>query len=190
MEISAKHLGQTKVFDTQGNPLGHLREAVIDPDNGQILGFTTNRRSPFGAPTANLISPHDVIKWEKDILILGQRYEFHQNSDLVRVDRLFKSQKAHLLNKKVRTENGQKLGYVTDYNLNQNLKILASITCQKRFLRFFYYGSLIIRQKNIIEITPREIIVKDSTIKLPATNLVQSTPDKFSLQSSPTFDRA
>jgi sporulation protein YlmC with PRC-barrel domain len=190
MEISAKHLNRTKVYDSQGRLLCHLRQAIIDPNNGQILGFTTNRRSPFGAPAAKLISPQDVIKWEKDTLILGHQYEFYQTTDLVRMNRMLKNRKSKILGKNVRTENGQKLGRVTDYALNQNLKILASITCHKKFLRLFYYDRRLIRQKNIVEITPREIIVKDSTVKLPVTNLVQSTPDKFSLQNSPTFDRA
>jgi len=190
MEVSAKQLDQTKVLDTQGNLLCHLRRAVIDPNSGQILGFSTNRPSAFGLPKANIISPHDVISWKKDLLILGQHYEFHQASELVRIDRLLKGRKADLIGKKVRTENGQKLGHVTDYNLNQNLKILASITCQKNFLNLFHHDSRIIHQKNILEIKPKVIIVRDSIIKLPLTNLVQSTPDKFSLQNSPTFDRA
>lgn len=190
MEISAKQLGHTKVFDTKGNLLCHLRRAILDPNNGQILGFTTNRRSSFASPKANLISPHDVISWKKDILVLGQRYEFHQASELVRIDRLLKGHKSDLLGKKVRTENGRNLGHVTDYALNQNLKILSSITCKKSFLNLFHHDSRVIHQKNILEIKPKEIIVKDITIKLPLTNLVQSTPGKFSLQNSPTFDRA
>lgn len=189
MEISAKQLGQTRVLDTEGNLICYLHKAILDPDNGQILAFIIKRNS-FNRSKAKLLSPYDIMTWKKNILVLNARYEFHQPNDLIRVNQLLQSKRAHLLGKKVYTENGQQLGRVTDYNLNQNLKILSSITAQKNVSHIFYYDKRLIHQKNILEITSQKIIVKDSTLKIPAINLSRNAPDKFALQNSPTLDQA
>lgn len=190
MFIAAPQLAHAKILDPQGNLLCHLKRVIIDPANGQILAFLTTYKGRSGSSRANLISPHDILHWKREALILGNRYEFHPLSDLVRVQHLFKTGPTNLIGLKVRTENGQKLGIVTDYTINISMKVLASITAQKTLFHFLHFDTRLIHQKNIIEITPKEIIVKDTTIKSPALNLAQSTPDKFSLQNSPTFDRA
>jgi len=184
MEITARQLGATKVRNLDGKFLCRLRSAIIEPTNGQVLGFTSSRLG------ANIISPHDICSWDKKTMVLGNNYEFHHPSEIIRLERLLKEGNHHLIGKKVRTEAGQKIGKVTDFSINQHLKVLSSITTHKTFFFFFHFDKRLIHQKNILEIKPKEIIVKGSAIKIPLTNPVQSTPDKFSLQNSPTFDRA
>lgn len=181
MYISAKQIAGSKVFDTDGQPVGRLARVILDPDNGQILAFELIKRSP------KYISPRDIISWKKNYLILGQNYEIHCGDDLIRLQKVLNSRRVDIASRKVLTESGTYIGRVTDYSLHTNHYVLASITTQKSFLGLWYYDTRLIHQSSIVEIKPRRIIVRDSLLKLPAR---QSSPDEFALQNSPTFDRA
>lgn len=180
MYISAKQLFGIDIYDQEGHLISKVRRAIFSPDNGQILAFELLK------PLPNLLSPQDLIAWKKGYLIISQRTELHYPADLIRVERLFKDKNATLIGKKVKTESGIMLGSVIDYSINTSHQILASITCSKK-LFFFHYDSRIIHHRNIHEITPKLIIVKD-THQSPVT--IQNIPQKFDLHKSPTFDQA
>jgi sporulation protein YlmC with PRC-barrel domain len=180
MYISAKQIAGSKVFDSEGQPVGRLARVILDPDNGQILAFELIKRSP------KYLSPRDLVSWKKNYLILGQNYEIHSGEDLIRLQKVLRSGRVDIIGRKVRTESGTYVGIVTDCSLHTNHYVLASITTQKSFLGLWYYDTRLIHQSQIVEIKPRQIIVRDSLLKLPA----QSSPDEFAPQSSPTFDRA
>lgn len=180
MNINASQIPAAKVFDSEGHQLGQLSRVHIDPQNGHILAFEMVRKG------ARFISTQDVLNWKSEYLILGQDYEIHHAEDLVRLSQALKSSEGNLIGKKVRTEGGTKLGFVSDFTLQAKQLVLASITVQKSFLGLFHYDTRIIHQANILEIKPRVIIVRETWMKLPARN----SAEQFGLQNSPTLDRA
>ncbi len=181
MYISSRQIAGSKVFDSEGQPVGRLARVILDPDNGQILAFELIKRDP------KYLSPRDIISWKKNYLILGQHYEIHSGNDLIRLQKVLQSRHVDISGRRVRTESGTYIGRVTDYSLHTTHNVLASITTQKSFWGLWSYDTRLIHQSSILEIKPREIIVRDSLLKLPAR---QSSPDEFALQNSPTFDRA
>ncbi len=181
MYLSARQIAGSKVFDSEGQPVGRLARIILDPSNGRILAFELIQKGE------KYLSPRDVISWKKNYLVLGQQYEIHTAADLVRLQKVISQGRLDLLGRPVRTESGIKLGRVTDYSLHCDHFMLASITVQKSFLGLWSFDTRLIHQTSIVEIKPREIIVHDSLLKLPAR---QGSPDEFALQKSPTFDRA
>lgn len=180
MYITASQIRSAKVFDADGHQLGQLLRVHLDQQNGSILAFEMDQKGP------RFISPHDVLGWKTSFLILGQDYEIHDASDLVRLAQSLQRAGGDLIGKKVRTEGGTKLGKVYSYTLNTKRMVLASITVQKSLLGVFRYDTRLIHQCNILEIKPRLIIVRETWMKIPA----QNSPEKFDLQNSPTLDRA
>lgn len=180
MYISASQIPAAKVFDSEGHQLGQLSRVHLDAQNGSILAFEIAVKGP------RFISPQDIINWKTEYLTLGQEYEIHDAVDLVRLAQSLKDAGGDLIGKKVRTEGGTKLGLVSDYTLNSKQLVLSSITVQKNFLGLFHFDTRLIHQKNILEIKPRLIIVRESWMKVPA----QNSPEQFGLQKSPTLDRA
>lgn len=180
MYISAKQVASSKVFDADGHLLGQLARVRVNPDNGQILAFEMSCKG------ACFISPHDVLNWKNEYLLLGQDYEIHHAQDLVRLSECLKNGNTDLIGKKVRTEGGTQLGFVTDYSLDSRHMVLSSITVQKSFLGLFSFDTRLIHQANIVEIRPKIVIVRDSWMKVPARN----SPGQFDLRNSPTLDQA
>jgi len=72
-----------------------------------------------------------------------------------------------ILNKPVRTEGGFNLGKCQELMLDLKASMLHSIIIKKQIFPLFPKMTLLIQHKNIIEITKKNIIVKDSLIKLP-----------------------
>lgn len=180
MQISASQIPATKVFSSEGQLIGRLSRVHLDRQNGSILAFEIARQG------ARFISPQDVMSWKTAYLRLGQNYEIHQSEDLVRLAQSLKVSGGDLISKKVRTEAGTKLGIVRDYTLDSKQMVLASITVQKILLGLFHYDTRLIRQSSILEIKPRQIIVRETWQKVPAQNF----PAQFDLQKAPTLDRA
>ncbi len=181
MYISSKQILGAKLYDHDGHFVGRIRRVILNPDNGHILAFLLYTSRP------NLISPQDIVSWKQHYLSLGQNYELHQPEDLVRLHKLYTHHCTDLLKRRVRTESGVKLGKIVEYSLNTKSFSLASITAQKSLFGLFLGQTLLIHHTAIVNIKPREIIVKDSFIKIP---LFQNTPGKFALSSGQTFDSA
>lgn len=177
MYQSARQLINSKVFDPDGRYVCKIKKVVIDPNNGQVLGFVTSLSRPI-----NILSLMDVADWKQEYILLEDDYEFHEQDEIVRINKALQAH-CELFNKAVRTESKQKLGFVTDYTLDIKNHMLMSITVQKRFFRLFYYAGKIIHQKNIVEITPRFVIVKDAMIKIPTAEKIQEK----SIEHSPAI---
>ncbi|MCC7431957.1 PRC-barrel domain-containing protein [Candidatus Peregrinibacteria bacterium] len=180
MYISAQQLFGSDIYDQEGHLIGKIKRAIFSPDNGQILALELLKSSP------NLLSPKDIHAWKKGYLVIAQETEFHTRHDLIRIQRLFDQNNTTLLGKPVQTVSGQKLGKVTDYSINTIAQSLASITTHKSFF-IFYYDTRLIHQKNIHEITPKAVIVKDTN---ESKTTAQNIHEKFDLHNSPTFDQA
>lgn len=181
MYISSKQILGAKLYDHDGHFIARIRRVIINPDTGHILAFLLYSGRP------NLISPQDIVSWKQHYLSLSQNYELHYPADLVRLHKLYTNHCTDLLKRRVRTESGFKMGKIIEYSLNTKSFSLASITTQKSFFGLFPGQTFLIHHTAIVDIKPREVIVKDSLLKLP---LFQNTPGKFALSSGQTFDSA
>jgi len=177
MYQSVKQLSGCEVLDPQGHRLCQIKRIILDPNNGQVLGFITTHHHPH-----SILSIMDVIYWSRDHLKLGQNYEFHDQSEIVRIQSALK-EKSELFGKKVKTESEEQLGQITDYSIDLKKHLLASITVQKNFLKLFFSTALIIHYNSILEITPEYVIVRDGTVKMP---LAQTLRDKSAERSPAT----
>lgn len=103
--------------------------------------------------------------------IIGQHWEFMPQDCAIEKNRLVARQVVHhdplggkskggasLINLPVVTESGDTLGRVVDFSFETTLFILDSIVTAKRLIP---WSKRILSRKQIIEITPRRIIVVD-----------------------------
>lgn len=172
MLIPIKQFSRIQIISSNQRPVCRIKKPIIDPQNGKVLAFqTTLSQTPF-------LSIQDVATINRDYLQLTPHYDFHPLEDLVRVQKVLE-QKIRLLYKKVKTESGEILGRVTNFEIDTDAFVLHNITVQKRHFHLIKGLPRIIHQKNILEITPTFILVKDSTLKL---NLLEESQKPLSEQ--------
>lgn len=151
-----------------GTPIGEhdsrtsfaaVKDVVMDSENGKILAFIVDVRRNL------IVTPSDVVFWTDRILIHGQE-SIIEASEVLRVINVQKKN-VHIQKSRVETESGKFLGSVIDFSVGNKDFILKKIFVAKGFLGLFHYENRIIPWKNIIEILPSKIIVKDDlqTIK-------------------------
>ncbi|MGL5830609.1 MAG: hypothetical protein ACRCZE_00495 [Candidatus Altimarinota bacterium] len=168
MLIPIKQFSRIPVISSDQRVICRLKKPIIDPENGKVIAFQTNHSPhPF-------LSIQDVASLNIQALQLSLHYEFHPLEDLVRVNKIL-DQKIKILYNKVKTESGDYLGRVINFEIDPEALVLHHLKVQKRHFHLIKGLPRLIHQKNILEITRSQITVRDSTLKL---SLLEETPQK------------
>ncbi len=140
-------------------PIASVRDLVIDPNNGKVVAIEVNRGRKM------VISPMDITAWGSAMKI-GGRDDIVNVDELVRVKEVWE-RRAQIFGQKVETEGGKVLGKVIDFVIDGKFLVLKKLYVAKVFLGLLKFDSRIILAKNIIEILPNKIVVKDdaATVK-------------------------
>ena len=169
----------TEIFTETGLRVGRVLDVVTDPNTGKIQGFLL---APRGREA---ISPLDVLYWSNRIIV-------HDSEDILDADEIVKIRKVleldiPIIRNKVETENGEYLGHVFDYTIDNKLFIMTKILVAKSFLWLFPHDERIIAHKNIVEIKKDVIIVKNSggTVRVREKK-PQKMKEKLSIDPAPT----
>jgi uncharacterized protein YrrD len=135
-------------------PVATVRDIILDPETGKIVALVVNKR------TNKIIVPHDVVEWG-DILQVHNHDAIIEADEVLRVGEILKRNAHHIFQNKVVSVDGENLGIVTDYAIDARALKLTKLFVAKVFLGLIRYGSRIINEKNIIEILPDRIVVKN-----------------------------
>lgn len=156
-------IGMPVFAEDFGGPVAVLRDLVIDSENGKVMAVVVNKRKN------KVIVPMDILAWKRymrirsaDVILEGQ--------DVVRVHEVQKRGIA-IFGNKVVTESGKGLGIVSDYVVDTKFFEMKKIFVSKNILGIFSSGRRIIPAKDIIEVRPEKIVVRDDleTVKETAT---------------------
>jgi len=147
-------------FDTQSKA-GIVSDILIDPDNGNLLGFLINE----GILVAKkVLAISDVKEWDPNGLVTESIENLVGINDVVRIKELI-DKKVHLLGMRAKTESGKSLGEVENY--------LVDSTCQcvtKYYLKDILGKKRILTADKVIKIN--KIIVFSDEISEPPKGAV------------------
>ena len=140
--------------------IGLVGDVIIDPNNLKIEGWhaldTNDKRE-------GILLSQDV----RDILPRGFAVNDHEAisdpKDLIRLQKVL-DLKFELLQKPVVTTNKKKLGKVTDYSFEKNAFFIQKIYVSQSILKDFSGGGLVIDRSQVVEITHRQIVVREATV--------------------------
>ena len=148
-----KIVGLPVVEDDSLRALTTVKDLIIDPEKGKVLAFVVDAGKNL------IIMPMDIISWH-DVLHINNRDSIIPGDDIFRVQTVQKNG-AKVFGNRVETKDGKYLGNVVDYAIDNQLMILKRLFVAKGFLGLVRYDSRVIASKNILEILPEKIIVKD-----------------------------
>ena len=158
MERSYSKIIGTAVFNDSTRPITSVKDLIIDPETGKILAFVVNINKKM------IVTPMDILSWQENIKVHNGEAVINAN-EVLRVENVLNNQ-INILKNKVYTKNGEYLGKVIDYTVDNQSYLLKNLFVSKGFLGLIRYQSRIIPYKNIIEIKREKIVAKDSLKKI------------------------
>jgi len=161
--VSALELENGEVISLEnGQTIGAIRKPVIDPKNGKVLGFDIR----IGFLTNRAILPlSEIIDWTHLSLVVRDKNSLYEPQKKKKIFNFVKK-RVKVIGLRAETENGTKLGRVTDVFIDSISGIIAKYVIGHNILFSFVEEGLILSSSNVIRIEKKKIIFKDSALKL------------------------
>lgn len=141
--------------------VGVVEDVVINPDNGQFLGFIV--REGFGKKNLKALAEKDMLGFNAQFILIPGYKSLGEISDIVRIkDALDK--KIKIIKNKVYTISGVYIGKVADYTIDFDAAKLSRLYVNARSIRRLA-KELIIESSCILSIKKDRITVDDTCAK-------------------------
>jgi uncharacterized protein YrrD len=163
LQLSSIFYNQKILSLRTGGPIGQASSPLIDPDNLKIEGWYATALGDKKPMILPLIEVRDIIS--KGIVVNDHASLTHIE-DLVRQKRIIELS-FELIGKSVRTDDKKRLGKVQDYAVDDESMYISKLYINQSLFRNLTAQQLVIDRNQIIEITDKEIIVKNSREKVP-----------------------
>lgn len=169
LKLSASLLNKSVLSLRTGGPVGTVLRPIIKPDNLKIEGFYCQDR----------FEKRELVLLYQDIRdLLPQGFVVNDHDVLTEPDELVRLRKVFdadfdIMGKEVVTSDKQKVGKVNDYAVETETMFIQKIYVSQSILKSLTGGSLSIDRNQVIEVTPKHIVInellKTSPAAAPAT---------------------
>ena len=167
MLVTCSKLIGTPVLSVQtGTPIGFISHPVVDPDTLKIVAFRLDGPLVHKA-TANLLDVSSIREYSNLGMVIDDIDELVADDDVVKISKVLELN-FDLINLKVETKKGSKLGKLVDYTITPEDYIVQQIIVKRPALKALIDPELTISRKEIVEVNDYKVIVKDEEKTLKA----------------------
>jgi uncharacterized protein YrrD len=164
LQLSAAIVNRPVMSLRTGSQVATAVTPIINPDNLKIEGFYCNDKFE----NKELILLYQDIR---DIIPQGIVIDDHDvlasEDELVRLKKVLDLQ-FELIGKPIETVSKEKVGKVGDFAVETTTMTIQKIYANQSLLKSFTGGSLSIDRSQIVEITPKKIVINDLLQTAPA----------------------
>ena len=166
MLIYASRLTGTMVFSVQASgPIAQITKSIIDPDTLKIIAFEIT--GPAIDRNNNILDVSSIREYSDYGVVIDDAEELVGPNDIIKISQVL-ALNFDLIDLKVKTKKGSKLGKVTNYTLTSEDFVVQQIIVKRPTLKAIVDPELTISRKEIVEINDYEIIVRDEEKVLKA----------------------
>ena len=167
MLVTSSKLTGTPILSVQtGAPIGFVSQSIVDPDSLKIIAFRLN--GPLLSKSDNnLLDIKSVREYSELGMVIDGVDELIADDDVVSISKILELN-FDLINLKVETKKGSKLGKISDYTVTPEDFIVQQIIVKRPALKALIDPELTISRKEIVEINDYKVIVKDEEKTLKA----------------------
>ena len=156
---NSKLIGTTILSVQAGGPIASITSPIIDPDNLKIIAFELEGPA---APKngANILDVSSIREYSNLGMVVDDADEFVTADDVIKISDVL-ALNFNLIDLKVKTRKGTKLGHIQDFTVNPVDFIIQQIIVKRPPVKAFLDPELTISRREIIEVTDYEVVVKD-----------------------------
>ena len=164
LPILSLHTGQT---------IGVVDAPVINPDNLQIVALYCGS-GPWRKRTS-VIMTRDIREIAREGLVIDSLEDIEDASEIVRLGSIVE-QNYNPIGMPVVTQTGDQLGKIEDYTVDVADYRIQKLYLKQSLLKNLLLNNIVVDRSQIVDVTPRAIIVRDATAAANESNLPNLAP--------------
>jgi sporulation protein YlmC with PRC-barrel domain len=146
-----------------GGEIARTKQAVIDPDNLEIIAYTLDGPIIHNDPeVGDILDLMDVREISEQGFIVDSSDVFTTRDDVIKLDEIL-SLEFNLVGLKVVDQKGKKLGKIVDYTIDSGSFMVYQLIVQRPIMSSFLDPQLTINRSQIVEIDDFKVVIKNST---------------------------
>ena len=169
MLVTNSRLVNTPVLSVQaGGIIAYVSSTIVDPNDLKVIAFRLT--GPLvNQSQANILDVQSIREYSSLGIVIDDIDELVTDDDVIKISKILELN-FDLLNLKVETKKGSKLGHVLDFTVTDEDFVVQQIIVKRPLVKSFLDPELTISRKEIVEITDYKVIIKDEekTIKKKA----------------------
>ena len=169
MLVTNSRLINTPVLSVQaGGIIAYVSSTIVDPNDLKVIAFRLT--GPLiNQSQANILDVQSIREYSSLGIVIDDIDELVTDDDVIKISKILELN-FDLLNLKVETKKGSKLGHVLDFTVTDEDFVVQQIIVKRPLVKSFLDPELTISRKEIVEITDYKVIIKDEekTIKKKA----------------------
>lgn len=169
MLVTNSRLINTPVLSVQaGGIIAYVSSTIVDPNDLKIIAFRLTGPLINQSQT-DILDVQSIREYSSLGIVIDDIDELVTDDDVIKISKILELN-FDLLNLKVETKKGSKLGHVLDFTVTDEDFVVQQIIVKRPLVKSFLDPELTISRKEIVEITDYKVIIKDEekTIKKKA----------------------
>ena len=159
MLVTSSKLIGTPILSMQASgSIGNISELVVDPESLKIVAFIIT--GPLADKRANILDVKSVREYSSFGMVINSIDELVQKEDILKISDII-DLNFNLINLKVESKKGSKLGHVSDYTVTSEDFTIQQLIVRRPLIKSFTDSELTIPRREIVEVADYKIIVKD-----------------------------
>lgn len=143
-----------------GGEIARTTHAVIDPDTLGVVAYELEGPIIKNDPeVGDILDVKDIRELSSDGFIVDSADRFTTREDVIKFDKIMKLH-FNLVGLKVVTQDGKKIGKVSDYTLDSESMIIYQLIVQRPFVSSLIDPTLTINRSQIIEIDDFKVTIR------------------------------
>lgn len=155
-----------------GRAVATVSDLLIDPDNLKVAALICYVRSQNAE---RYLMAQDIHDFSGMSIAVQNDDALSDSQDIVRLQELMKIN-YKIVGKKVTTDAGRTIGVVSQYVVDDKSLVVEKIYVRPSLIKLLQSSDRVISRTIIVEVTDKEIIVKDTLAKASAKNKLPVSP--------------
>lgn len=157
-----------------GGEIARTSEVVIDPDGLKVAAYTLTGPTIGNGEYGDILEVSDIREFSNLGMIVDSADVLVYRQDVIRLDRIM-SLNFNLVGLRVVSEDGKKIGRVSDYTVDSNSFMVYQIIVRRPFIKSALDPELTINRSQIIEIDDYKITIRHEKEKIA----IKERPKEF-----------
>ena len=158
--IGSKMIGMPVLSLHVGGAIASTNEAIIDPEDLRVIAYGLEGPIIKNDPeVGDILSVDDVREVSATGLIVDSADRFVTREDVIHLDEVM-NLGFKLVGLKVVTQDGKKIGKISDYTLDSSTFMIYQLIVQRPFMSSLIDPELTINRSQIVEIDDFKVTIK------------------------------